>query len=595
MQRIQDMLGYERLTQLLPTTKLDGRVITAILCGFGAGILLRKWLFRRQLQKKIAKAQEQRERLLEQMKAAVHRFKQKHPDIRAESILSLSLLELSEKLQEGTFSPENVLYTYMEQALKVNEELNCLTDFIPDCEEQLRELQKRKEKGLLYGIPVSLKEHYDYKNHVSSCGLVSFLGIPAKDDSVIVKVLKSQGAIPFVKTNVPQTMLSYDSSNVIFGKTLHPQNPKKSPGGSSSGEGALIAGGGSILGLGSDVGGSIRIPSSFCGICGLKPTASRLSFLGIPVPLPGMDTVTASLGPMARDVDSLALCMRALLCEELFHLDPSLPPLSFNDEVYASSKPLRIGYYESDGFSQPTPSMKRAIQQTKQLLEKAGHELIPFSVPRTEHMVYELFLGGIFADGIETLHDLLKNEMIDPCIHYLFRLSYFPAFVKRLLSFLLKPMFPRLAKFLDKTCGIGSVKKLWKQHDAVKTYQCEFIDKWKSLELDVILCPAVCPAFNLASSGILLGVTSYTFLYNVLNFPAGTVTVDTVTEEDEEELKQYQGYYHDFWDTQLRKSVEGGVGLPIAVQCVALPWQDELCLRLMKEVETVTREWRRCR
>lgn len=71
------MLGYERLTQLLPTTKLDGRVITAILCGFGAGILLRKWLFRRQLQKKIAKAQEQRERLLEQMKAAVHRFKQK--------------------------------------------------------------------------------------------------------------------------------------------------------------------------------------------------------------------------------------------------------------------------------------------------------------------------------------------------------------------------------------------------------------------------------------------------------------------------------------------------------------------------------------
>ncbi|XP_014651372.1 PREDICTED: vitamin D3 hydroxylase-associated protein-like [Ceratotherium simum simum] len=593
MQRIQDVLGYERLTQLLPTMKLDGRVITAILCGCGAGFLLRKWLLRRQLRKKIAKAQEQRARLLEQMKSAVRRFKHKHADIQSESILSLSLLELSEKLREGALSPENVLYTYMEQALKVNKELNCLTDFIPDCEEQLKELPKGKEKGLLYGVPVSLKEHFDYKNHVSSCGLVSFLGIPAKDDCVIVKVLKSQGAIPFVKTNVPQTMISYDSSNVIFGKTLHPQNPKKSPGGSSSGEGALIAGGGSILGLGSDLGGSIRVPSSFCGICGFKPTGSRLSLLGMSVPMDGMDTVTGTLGPMARDVDSLALCMRALLCEELFHLDPSVPPLSFNDEVYSSSKPLRIGYYESDGFSQPTPSMKRAVQQTKQLLEKAGHKLIPFSVPRTDHMVYELFFGGIFADGIETLHDVLKNEMIDPCIGYLFKLSSYPALIKRILSFLLKPMFPRLAKFLEKTCGVGSVKKLWKQQYALKTYQHEFIDKWTSLELDVILCPAVCPAFNLASSGILLGVTSYTFLYNVLNFPAGIVPVGTVTKEDEEELKQYRGYYHDFWDTTLRKIVEGGVGLPTAVQCVALPWRDELCLRLMKEVETVTQEWRR--
>ncbi|NWW93840.1 VDHAP protein, partial [Rhynochetos jubatus] len=218
------------------------------------------------------------------------------------------------------------------EALEVTREVNCVIDFIHGCEEQLQKLKKQKEKGLLYGIPISIKDHINCKGHVSSGGMVKFLGQVKEDDSVIVQVLKSQGAIPFVKTNIPQTMINYDCSNLIFGQTLNPLNHQKSPGGSSGGEGALIAGGGSILGIGSDVAGSIRLPSSFCGLCGLKPTSNRIS------PSACSDgtsvlAVAGMLGPMARDVDSLALCMKALLCEEMFRLDPTVPPIPFDEEV----------------------------------------------------------------------------------------------------------------------------------------------------------------------------------------------------------------------------------------------------------------------
>ncbi|NWQ98706.1 VDHAP protein, partial [Burhinus bistriatus] len=227
------------------------------------------------------------------------------------------------------------------EALEVTREVNCVVDFIHGCEDQLQKLKKQNEKGLLYGIPVSIKDHINCKGHVSSGGMVKFLGQVKEEDSVIVQVLKSQGAIPFVKTNIPQTMINYDCSNLIFGQTLNPLNHQKSPGGSSGGEGALIAGGGSILGIGSDVAGSIRLPSSFCGLCGLKPTGNRISTsTSAHSDRTFVLAVTGMLGPMARDVDSLALCMKALLCEEMFRLDPTVPPLPFDEEVRLRGNPM---------------------------------------------------------------------------------------------------------------------------------------------------------------------------------------------------------------------------------------------------------------
>lgn len=380
---------------------------------------------------------------------------------------------------------------------------------------------------------------------------------------------------------------SYDCSNLIFGQTVNPLDHKKSPGGSSGGEGALIAGGGSLLGLGTDVAGSIRLPCSFCGICGLKPTGGRLSTVGLVSPIAGMKSVTATIGPMAKDVDSLALCMKALLCDELFHLDPSVPPMPFKEEVYTSTKPLRIGYYEDDGYFEPSPSMRRAVRETKNLLQAAGHTLIPFVPPRVNYVVDELFTRGLFSDGAATLVDKFKGDIVDPNLKSQINCYSIPILLKRILAFVLKPVYPRIARDLNALCGVGSAQNLWKHNVAVVTYGREYVAEWRKLKLDVILCPALGPAFNEGYPGKLFAATSYTNLYNVLNFPAGVVPVTTVTRADEEELKHYKGHYRDPWDQRLKEAVEGAIGLPVAVQCVALSWQEEMCLRLMKEVETV--------
>ncbi|CAI5777245.1 Hypothetical predicted protein [Podarcis lilfordi] len=582
----------EKLIEILPRDGLYPQAALAVACGSAAAVVVWKWVARKRILQKMEEARQWRDDSLEQMEKMIWKFKQKNPGVQSEFILSLSLVELAEKLREETLSPESVLYTYVKKALEVTQEVNCVTDFIHGCEEQLQEVKKQKEKGLLYGIPVSIKDHIGCKGHISTCGLVHFLGKVEKDDSVIVKVLKKQGAIPFVKTNIPQSMINYDCSNLIFGQTINPLNHKKSPGGSSGGEGALIAGGGSLLGFGTDVAGSIRLPSSFCGLCGLKPTGNRLSTLGLASPIAGMKSVTATIGPMARDVDSLVLCMKALLCDELFSLDPSIPPMPFREEIYSSSKPLRIGYYEDDGYFQPSPSMRRAVRETKNLLQLRGHTLIPFVPPRLNYVVDELYTKGLFSDGCANLLDKFKGDIVDPNLKSQINCYRLPILVKRIFAFLLKPIYPRIARDLNALCGVGSAKNLWNHHVAATMYREEFLAEWRRLKLDVILCPALGPAFNEGYPGKLFAATSYTNLYNLLNFPAGVVPVTTVSQADEEELKHYTGHYGDPWDKRMKEAVSDAVGLPVAVQCVAVCWQEELCLRFMKEVETLVHERR---
>ncbi|XP_027393178.1 fatty-acid amide hydrolase 1-like isoform X2 [Bos indicus x Bos taurus] len=492
---------------------------------------------------KIPRAQKRREEALRRMAALAERLRQQEPELDPKPILELPLEKLVQKLLADELSLESVLCSYLEEAMKVHQEVNCLTDFLDECEEQLQALKKLKksERGLLYGVPISLKDVYDCMGHDSTSGLAQFLEKPAAKDGVIVKVLKAQGAIPFVKTNISQTLLSFDCSNPIYGQTLNPQNLKKTSGGSSGGEGALLAKGGSILGMGTDTGGSIRIPASFCGACGIRVTGYRLSNSGVASAVKGRKAVVTVAGPLAWDVESLALCLRALLSEHMHRLDPTVPFLPFREEVYSSNRPLRIGYYESDGFTQPSPSMARAVKLTSRLLRDAGHQVIPFSVPRTEYAFFHLYTGSLLADGGASL-----LEKLTP-------------------------------------------KKLWEQHTAVEEYQQEFIAKWRSLDLDVLLSPALDPAFYVGYPAKVQASSFYLGLYNLLNFPAGVVPVTTVTPQDEKELAFYRGYYRDHVDKSFQEAVRGSVGLPVAVQCIALPWEEELCLRFMKEVETLVK------
>ncbi|XP_058034351.1 vitamin D3 hydroxylase-associated protein-like [Ahaetulla prasina] len=569
-----------------PQDKIHLHTAMVLTCGSAAAYLVLKWLGQKRMKKQIEETRRQRDHGLIEMEKSVQTFKNQNPGLPSDDILSLPLVELVKKLKEDALSPDVVLYTYMEKALTVTKEVNCVRHFIPECEPFLQQLKNQKEKGLLYGVPVSIKDHIAYKGHLTTCGFSHFLDVE-EDDSVLVKVLKKQGAIPFVFTNVPQSLFNYDCSNVVFGQTVNPLDHKRTPGGSSGGEGTLIAGGGSILGFGSDLGGSIRLPSSFCGLCGLKPTAGRLSVSGVKEPFHLM-LILAAIGPMAKDVDSLALCMKALLCDYMFQLDPTVPPMPFNEEIYSSSTPLRIGYYDTDGYFLLPSCMRRAVDETRKLLQEAGHTLVPFNPPSVDYVVDEIFLKSAFADGGSSLSALFQKDIVDPALKDLAKVLKIPTLVKKVLAKFIKIWFPRLAGQLNALCGVRNVKDLWEIQNELMVYQKKFIEHWRKNKLDVVLCPVMGPAFFLGYPSKILGAISYTMLYNVLNFPAGVVPVTRVTEADEEEMAQHCEIYGDSWDRTLKKAVEGAVGLPVAVQCVALPWQEELCLRFMKEVEMLS-------
>uniref|UniRef100_A0A668T257 Fatty-acid amide hydrolase 1 n=1 Tax=Oreochromis aureus TaxID=47969 RepID=A0A668T257_OREAU len=545
-------------------------LLTGVAC-FGGYliVLVKKINSHRKAEEKIKRARNRRDESLQRAEQAVLRYKESHPTTDSALILTLSLSELTQQLNKGLLSPEDVLYSYMEKTLAVNKKLNCCTEVLLESLDQLKTVGSNKD-GLLYGVPVSIKENLAFKNHDCSCGVIINLDQPAEKDSVLVQVLKKQGAIPFVRTNLPQALLKYIFYQLInyLWRFIWWEG--------------LSSGRGSLLGIGTDIGGSIRIPASFCGICGFKPTAGRLSHCFIFC----MKLVPSSPGPMARDVDSLALCMQALLCDHMFSLDPTVPPLPFNMEIYRSSRPLRIGYLENDGYTQPSPSMARGVREVKALLEQAGHTLVPYCPLKMDQIIPELLIKGLFADGATTL----KGGPVDPCLEPQVFPYGFPKWLKKTISFLLKPVFPRVSANFGALCGVGSVPELWKQHAAVEDYIHETIAHWRSCKIDVLLCPVIGPAYNFLYCGKTTTAVSYTILYNLLTFPAGVVTVSTVTAKDEEELKHYKGCYQDMWDKLFKEAVAGGEGLPVAVQCVALPWQDELCLRFMKEVEQLVKE-----
>ncbi|XP_068095690.1 vitamin D3 hydroxylase-associated protein-like [Hyperolius riggenbachi] len=589
--------GYSR-AELLSSTMLEAGDVTDVwgvqtLCSLVAGavgcaLLLHRWVTRRRIQKKLELARLRQERALQSMEKSAALLAAQSPVGNPSEILDLSLADLSEKLRKGKLTPEMVLHTYMTKALEVTREVNCIVDYLPECEDLLARLKDGSSKGALYGVPVSLKDNYNYKGHDSTLGLLKHFNQPATKDCILVQVLKKQGAIPFVKTNVPQSMLNYDCSNPMFGQTLNPLNHKKTPGGSSGGEGALIAGKGSILGFGSDIGGSIRFPSAFCGLCGFKPTCNRFSKIGISSSSPGQRAVTAMAGPIARDVESLVIVMRALLCDDMFQLDPAVPPMPFNEKVYSSKRPLRIGYYETDDSTLALPSMRRAVLQTKDLLEKAGHEMVPFTPPSPYKALYELAFKGLLADTGATFLDNFKGDQVDPNLKTQVLAYSLPSWLKSFLSVLMKPLFPRMAQLLEVTRGIGSIQDLWKHHSAIEEFRQEFLSCWMNAKMDGLICPMLSPALSIGYPGKLSSAVSYTMYYNLLDLPTGVLPVTTVTREDEEALRGYKGHHKDFWDTLLRKAMMDSVGLPVAVQCVALPWQEEQCLRLMKEVERVT-------
>lgn len=173
-------------------------------------------------------------------------------------IIHLPISDVARNVQSGQLDPVDVLVAYSKKAFKAQAATNCLTEIMTDkAETWAKECNKQ---GPLAGVPVSLKDQTMVEGYDACIGYSAWTKKPMPDGP-LVRMLRDAGAVPYVKTNVPITLLSFESYNDVFGRTTNPHNKEYSPGGSSGGEGALLAYGGSRFGMGTDVGGSVRCPS----------------------------------------------------------------------------------------------------------------------------------------------------------------------------------------------------------------------------------------------------------------------------------------------------------------------------------------------
>jgi Asp-tRNA(Asn)/Glu-tRNA(Gln) amidotransferase A subunit family amidase len=204
--------------------------------------------------------------------------------------------------------------------------------------------------GPLAGIPISVKDT------VGVAGFASCLGysspsrlVPFQKDAAIVRLLRDAGAYPFVKTNVPITLLSFESSSDVWGRTTNPYSSKHSPGGSTGGEAALLAFGGSRLGIGTDVAGSVRIPAHYCGIYSIKSSVNRFPKDGNASPMPGQEGIPPVYSPMTRTLEDLETFWRAIVDMKPWEYDPSVRQRCLGEPAPLSYCPLVQSYTLANG------------------------------------------------------------------------------------------------------------------------------------------------------------------------------------------------------------------------------------------------------
>lgn len=323
-------------------------------------------------------------------------------------LLNQSISALQAMLARG----ETTSIQLVEQALqgfeKVNPLINAVVTTHPELSlryaEKADALRTKGELvGPLHGIPMTIKDSLDTFDMVTTWGTEGRATYRPGHDAIAVARLRAAGAILVGKTNTPELTLAYQTDNHLFGRTSNPHSINKTSGGSSGGAAALIACGGIPIDLGTDTGGSIRLPAHFCGIYGLKPTTGRVPTTGNALPSTGLLAPLSQIGPLARTLDDLE-CIYQLI-EGPHHSDPytvSAPHLGSGEDP----KLLRIGYFTDHGLGSASPNTDRSIKALVADLSTAGYsvsEIRPEGIEMTSMLYGQLFN----ADN----HDLIADQL----------------------------------------------------------------------------------------------------------------------------------------------------------------------------------------
>lgn len=461
----------------------------------------------------------------------------------------LSAVAMAEQIRQRKISPVELLDAHLTRIAELNPRLRAFVQMdevrAPRDARALEAAATRGEFcGPLHGVPISIKSSLNVAGVRCESGTRLREGHIAPRDAVLVSRLREAGAIVLGVTNTPELLMAWETDNVLYGRTNSPWDLSRTPGGSSGGEAAAIASGCSAGGVGSDGGGSIRVPAHFSGICGLKPTPGRVPATGHYPSSSGPFALLGVVGPMARTVADLKVLFEVMAGAD--DGDPSSAPVPLRKVTREDLKQIRIGYFEDDGRTPVTPETRAAVRAAAQGLERAGLQVVPFrpeGLEQARDLWWKLF--GI-AGGM-VLKPLTKGHETE--------------------------LSPLLKEFLgwagaEPPHSGHTLLYTWLQRDEIRAQVLAQMQVFP-----ILLCPAAAiPAFRHGErSWVIEGKTvkyldawSYTEWFNLLGNPGAVVPVAQSAE-----------------------------GLPIGVQIVGRPWDEELVLAVAAEVERECGGYRR--
>jgi len=500
-------------------------------------------------------------------------------------LAGLGAAELAGLIARGECSAQEVLEQHIARIRQVDPRLNAVTaERFDAAREEARAADALRASGVplppLHGVPVTVKESLDLTGMASTFGIAARAGHRATADEPHVARLRKAGAIVMAKSNVAQALMFYESENPLYGRTLNPWDARRTPGGSSGGEAALIAAGASALGLGTDIGGSVRVPAAYCGIAGFKPTSGRCDDPGrFSVP-PGQQAVPSQVGALARNVEDVALALEVINGGAA----PPVPGQPLGDFRGVDVAQLRVACYTDDGTFAPAPAVGRAVREAADLLRSAGASVRDWSPPDARHGM-NLFYGILGGDGMALLRRRLGSGPRAPQLAQLMTLAGLPRGVVQLMRGVMNAVGQRsLAAGLE-AFGFKDTAHYWELVEAQQAYRQRFaqaLDVAPGGPFDLVLCPASpLPALTHGATKDLATCGAYACLYNLLGYPAGVVPVTRVQPGEESS----RAISRDIVEKVARGVEQGSAGLPIGVQVVARPWQDHVALAAMAAIE----------
>jgi amidase len=460
-----------------------------------------------------------------------------------DELLYTSATSLAQAIRDKRVSSYEVVEACIHRIEAVNPQLNAVVQLAADTAlAQARQaddaLARGEVKGPLHGVPITVKDSFDTEGIISTAGTKGRASYVPQQDATAVARMRAAGAIVLGKTNLPELSLAYESNNLIYGRTNNPYDLFRTPGGSSGGESAILAAGGSPLGLGTDGFGSIRLPAHFCGIVGLKPTSGRIPFTGLLPSAFGALARCRHVGPMARYVEDLILTLPIL--SGVDGRDSATVPMPLDDPGNVELKSLRVAFYTDNGIMTPTPETIGIVRSAVNALADAG-AFVEEARPADIEQSYMFFRDLFAADGGAGVQRLLQTAGTTE-IH---------PFVQQ-FSEMLRPYAMTTAEF-------SGLLARW---DMFRSTLLSFIQQYEVIICPVCAVPAWHHSSTLSEEQFLAG--SYSMAYNLTGWPAVAVRGGTSPE-----------------------------GLPIGVQVVARPWREDVALAVAQHLETISGGWQR--